>query len=131
MNNRARVRLALLTLRVSIFTVMLVWTLDKFINPSHAASVYEHFYFIGGLGRKSFILIGALEFLLLFAFLAGYRKRLTYGLVLLLHAVSTFSSYRQYLDPFENLLFFAALPMLAACFTLYYLRELDTKWAIA
>jgi hypothetical protein len=47
--------------------------------------------------------------------------------VLLLHAVSTFSSYRQYLDPFNNLLFFAAWPMLAACFTLYTLRDLDTS----
>ena len=129
MNSRSRIRLALLTLRVSIFTVMLVWTLDKFINPSHAARVYEHFYFIGGVGPKAFILIGVLELLLLFAFLAGYRKRFTYGLVFLLHAASTLSSYRQYLDPFEHLLFFAALPMLAACFTLYYLRELDTKWA--
>ena len=129
MNSPQRIRLALLTLRVSIFVVMLVWTLDKLINPSHAARVYEHFYFIGGVGPKAFILIGVLELFLLFAFLAGYRKRFTYGLVFLLHAVSTLSSYRQYLDPFEHLLFFAALPMLAACFTLYYLRELDTKWA--
>lgn len=42
--------------------------------------------------------------------------------VLLLHGISTLSSYRQYLDPFNNLLFFAAWPMLAACFALYLLR---------
>lgn len=57
-------------------------------------------------------------------------KRLVYGLVLALHAVSTFSAFRQYLDPFSNLLFFAAWPMLAACFALYYLRDLDTLWTV-
>src|SRR6266480_2149730 len=54
------------------------------------------------------------------------------GVVLLLHAVSTFSSFHQYLHPFEgpNLLFFAAWPMLGACFTLYYLRDLDTLFRL-
>lgn len=37
MSERDRIGLALLLLRVSIFVVMLVWTLDKFINPGHAA----------------------------------------------------------------------------------------------
>jgi hypothetical protein len=38
------------------------------------------------------------------------------------HTVSTFSTFRQYLHPFEdvNILFFTAWPMLGACFTLYY-----------
>lgn len=36
----------------------------------------------------------------------------------------------QYLDPFNNLLFFAAWPMLAACFAFYLLRELDTRLAV-
>ncbi len=52
--------------------------------------------------------------------------RLSVFLVMLMCAVSTFSSYRQYLDPFDNLLFLAAWPMLGACFALYTLRDLDT-----
>jgi putative oxidoreductase len=47
-----------------------------------------------------------------------------------LHGISTLSSYRQYLDPFDNLLFFAAWPMLAACVALFLLRDLDTKWTL-
>ena len=31
-----------------------------------------------------------------------------------------------YLEPFDHLLFFAAWPMLAACFALYLLRDDDT-----
>ena len=65
---------------------------------------------------------------LLTAFVAGFARRWSYGLVLLLHAVSTLSSWRQYLHPFEgaSILFFAAWPMLAACLALYALRDSDT-----
>jgi putative oxidoreductase len=131
-DDRNRVGVALLVLRVTVFVVMLIWTIDKFIRPAHAASVYEHFYFIRGLGPAMVYLIGAAELLLLVGFVIGFAPRLTYGLVLLLHAVSTFSSFGQYLHPFEglNILFFAAWPMLGACFTLYYLRDLDTLWRV-
>lgn len=127
MSSQSRVATALLMLRLSVFLVMLVWTLDKFVNPQHAARVYEHFYRLGGLGSSAFAVIGALELVLLAGFVLGYRKRLTYGAVLVLHAVSTLSSYPKYFSPFDNLLFFAAWPMLAACFALYWLRDLDTK----
>src|SRR6266566_1486703 len=130
--NRSRVGVALLVLRVTIFLVMLIWTIDKFVRPAHAASVYEHFYFLRGLGPATMYALGIVEFLVLVGFVIGFAPRLTYGLVLLLHAVSTFSSFRQYLHPFEgpNILFFAAWPMLGACFTLYYLRDPDTLWSV-
>ena len=47
-----------------------------------------------------------------------------------MHTVSTLSSWRQYLDPFDNLLFFAAWPMLAACIALYLLRDHDNLLSI-
>jgi len=55
-------------------------------------------------------------------------KRFTYGAVLVLHAISTLSSFKHYLTPFEggNIMFFAAWPMLAACIGLYLLRDLDS-----
>lgn len=65
-------------------------------------------------------------------FLNGFQKRITYGLVLLMHTASTVISFPKYLAPFEsvNILFYAAWPMLAACFALYYLRDLDTQATI-
>jgi putative oxidoreductase len=125
-----RVSTALLALRLGVFLVMLMWTLDKFVAPDHARRIFENFYGIGGLDVTASYIVGAVELVLILAFVAGLRKRLTYGLVFLLHTVSTLSSYRQYLDPFDNLLFFAAWPMLAACFTLYSLRDLDTRWTL-
>jgi hypothetical protein len=127
-----RIATALLVLRLTIFFVMLIWTIDKFVRPAHAASVYEHFYFLGGFSPTIIYALGGAELLLLIGFVIGLAPRLTYGLVLLLHAVSTFSSFRQYLHPYEglNILFFAAWPMLGACFALYYLRNLDVMWQI-
>ncbi len=122
-----RLQGSLLLLRVSVFVVMLMWTLDKFVNPDHAAKVFAHFYFIAGVGAAPIRIIGAIEVLAITAFVAGLAKRWSYGFVLAVHAVSTLSSFRIYLDPFSspNLLFFAAWPMLAACATLFLLRDED------
>lgn len=68
MDLQRRIPLALLSLRLGVFLVMLMWTLDKFVAPDHAAGIFG----------------------------------------------------------FDNLLFFAAWPMLAACFSLYLLRDQDT-----
>jgi uncharacterized membrane protein YkgB len=121
-----RLPVALLTLRLGVFIVMIMWTLDKFVQPEHTAGVFANFYGLDGLGPSIFMVLGALQVVLVLAFLFGVAKRLSYGLVFLLHGISTLSSYAQYLDAFNNLLFFAAWPMLAACFTLYYLRDQDT-----
>ena len=122
-----RLQWSLLLLRLTVFLVMFMWTIDKFISPEHAGKVYEKFYHIAGLEAVAMYAIGAIEIVILLLFLAGYKKTYTYGVVLILHAVSTFSSFKQYLAPFEgpNLLFFAAFPMLAACFTLFLLRDQD------
>ncbi len=128
-----KLQLSLLLLRVTVFLVMFMWTIDKFVNPGHAAKVYESFYYIAGLESVVMYAIGAVEILLLLLFLAGYKKTFTYGAVLILHAISTLSSFNQYLAPFEgpNLLFFAAWPMLAACFTLFLLRDQDKMLSVA
>jgi putative oxidoreductase len=128
MNLPKRLRWALLGLRLSIFLVMLMWALDKFIRPEHSAGVFTHFYAVTGLGNATFLVLGASELVLLLAFVIGFARRFTYGVVLLLHAGSTLSSWQQYAHPYDgvNLLFFAAWPMLAACAALYLLRDADT-----
>lgn len=127
-----KLQLSLLFLRVTVFLVMFMWTIDKFVNPGHAAKVYESFYYIAGLESSVMYAIGAIEMIILLLFLAGYKKKFAYGAVLILHAVSTLSSFNQYLAPFEgpNLLFFAAWPMLAACVALFLLRDQDKMLSI-
>jgi len=122
----SKLQFSLLFMRLTIFLVLLVWTLDKFINPEHAAAVYQKFYFLG-IGQSVVYILGAIELVILFAFVAGAFKTITYGLVVAFHAVSTLSGWQQYLSPYTDyhLLFFAAWPMLAACVALFLLREHD------
>jgi putative oxidoreductase len=117
---------SLLLLRLGIFLVFLMWTLDKFVQPEHAGQVFTYFYGLAGLKETTLYVIGALQMVLILLFVAGAYKTLTYGAVTVLHAVSTFSSFSQYMRPFDNLLYFAAWPMLAACAALFLLREHDT-----
>jgi putative oxidoreductase len=126
-------QLSLLFLRLSVFLVMFMWTIDKFINPGHATKVYESFYYIAGLESGVIYSIGAIEMIIFLLLLGGYKKTYTYGAVLALHTVSTLSSFKQYLAPFDgpNLLFFAAWPMLAACSALFLLRDQDEKWIVS
>ena len=41
--------LALLLLRLGVFTVFLFWTLDKLVQPEHAAKVFGAFFGLDGL----------------------------------------------------------------------------------
>ncbi|PSN17891.1 hypothetical protein C7271_15360 [filamentous cyanobacterium CCP5] len=127
-----RFPLALLLLRVSVFLVMGMWSLDKFLHPDHASAVFQAFYGLGEIGTGLIYLVGAVQLVIILGFVAGFKKPLTYGLVLLMHGASTFVAFPRYLDPFTapNLLFFAAWPMLASCFTLFWLRDLDTLWTV-
>ncbi len=132
MRHDHRIALALVVMRLTVFLLMFMWTIDKFLNPDHAAGVYAKFYFLGGLGATAMYIIGALELAILVGFVLGVQKRFTYAAVFIFHGISTLSAFRQYLAPFDgpNLLFFAAWPALAACWALYSLRDLDTWWVL-
>ena len=120
-----KLEIALLLLRLGVFIVMAMWSLDKLLKPDHAAAVFESFYFIPGIGAEALLVIGLVQLAIEVAFLLGLWKFWTYGFVLVTHTISTLSSWQQYLDPFNNMLFLAAIPMLAACIALFLLREED------
>lgn len=118
----------LLFMRLSVFLVMFMWTLDKFVRPEHAQAVFEHYYMAPEMGLWAMYLFGAIEMAVIVSFLVGFQKDISYGLVLLFHTISTFSAYEMYLAPFaggSQLLFFAAWPMLATCLFLYLYRDKD------
>ena len=124
---RTQLGISLLLLRLGIASVFLIWTIDKFVNPKHAAAVFEKFYKIPGLDETMSYAVGGLQMLVVIAFLVGLFRTWTYGLILVMHAISTFSSWAKYLDPwtYPHLLFFAAIPMLSACIALFLLRRYD------
>ena len=124
---RKQLGISLLLLRLGIAAVFLIWTVDKFVNPGHAAAVFEKFYKIPGLSATLAYAVGAVQMLLVIAFIVGLFRTWTYGLILVMHAISTFSSWEKYIDPwtYPHLLFYAAIPMLSACVALWLLRRFD------
>ena len=71
-----RIRRALLGLRVSVFGAMFMGTVDKWVRPAHAASIFGHFYGLGGLGPRALGVVGGAERLLLLAFLIVFAPRI-------------------------------------------------------
>jgi len=132
MNGAKKTALSLFLMRLSVFVVFLIWTLDKFLRPEHAATVFQNYYFFPALPATVTYAIGAVEMVLIVGFLLGIQKTFTYGFVLLLQVISTVSCYKQYLAPFEgpNILLFAGWPMLAACYALFVLREEDKLFSL-
>lgn len=118
--------LSLLLLRLGIAIVMGIWAADKFVNPGHGQAVLESFYGLDGTQVSVVTLIGVIQALIVAVFTIGAFRTWSYGVVLVMHGVTTLASWKQYLDAFDNLLFFAAWPMFAACIALFLLRQHDT-----
>ncbi|PJA18504.1 MAG: hypothetical protein CO113_02270 [Elusimicrobia bacterium CG_4_9_14_3_um_filter_62_55] len=125
-----RLQAALFCLRLGIGVFFVLWSLDKLLAPESTVKIFSHFYKTP-LSTTGAYAVGSLELALSLAFLAGLWKRWTYGAVLVLHGISTLSSYSQLLSPFgKNHLFIATIPVLAACAALYLLRDEDRLWTL-
>ena len=120
--NNKSLQISLLLLRLGVFLVFFMWTMDKLLRPVRQKEFLPEF------GANLTPVIGILELVIVFLFLLGILKLFSYGFVFVLHLISTVSTYERYLVPFEdkNLLYFAAWPMLAACAALLLLRAEDT-----
>ena len=126
MNREQKLQISLLLIRLSAGVFFLVWSVEKLMHPEITQKVFERFYMMQISPTVSFV-IGIIQTLFVLAFMAGLFKLWTYGAILGMHAVSTFSSYQQLLNPYEppNHLFWAAVPTLAALVGLFLLRKDD------
>ncbi len=131
-STQSKIANVLFFLRLGVGLVFIVWVMDKFINPAHTAAIYESFYMISSLSDAGAYAIGGVQLILVLAFIAGALKKYSYLAIFLMHAVSTLGSYSKYFDPYSgaNILFFAAIPMLAACWALWALKEYDTVFSV-
>ncbi len=120
-----RLSIGLLLLRLSLGLTLLIWAFDKILNPGHGAAVLEGFYGVAGVGEQAIKILGVVQGAIVVCFLLGVAKTWTYGAVLLMHGVTTLVSWKAYLAPLENILFFSAWPMLAGLVTLFLLRRED------
>lgn len=125
---RLQIGLALLRLSAGVF--FLIWSADKLVNPGHAQNVFSHFYFLS-ISPSIVIAIGVAQTVVVLAFMAGLLKTWTYGAVLAMHTVSVVSTWKQLLTPYSEespaILFWAAVPLLAALVLLWLARDED-RW---
>ena len=122
-------RIPLFATRVFITLFLLPWTLMRFTRPESAKGVADTYYGpLGGMPDVVFTLIAVFMAALLLAFAVGFAKRISYGLVLALHAVGTLMTVPFLIPGTENfnILFMAALPTIGAMWLLYVLRDRDT-----
>ncbi len=124
-------RLSLFLLRVSLGLFLLIWSIEKLVKPEGTVRIFESFYRMDISPEIAFAL-GIPQVLLSLAIVLGLYKTVTYGLGLILHAISTISTYAQLLNPFErgNHLFLAAIPVLIAFIVIFLMRRDDTLWTV-
>ena len=122
------IRIPLFFTRISIAYFLLPWILMRFAKPESAKGIAAKYYKISSMPDIATTIIGVLWLVLLVAFVVGFKKRISYGLVLVLHAVGTLFTIPYLIVGTEklNILFLAAIPVIGAMWLLYVLRDHDT-----
>ena len=130
-----RLPLALAVLRMSLGVFLLLWSVEKFVIPETTVSIWKAFYLME-IGNTIPYAIGAVEAAFSLALILGLWRTWVYGLAVVLHGISTLSSWKQLIDPWglifdtrPNHLFLAGVPVLAAFVVLFLLRDWD-RWSL-
>ena len=126
MTDERKLQVSLLSIRLATSAFFLVWTFQKVFAPELAQRVFQNFYF-SAPSVEQVTITGIAQLIVVLAFAAGLFRFWTYGTLLLMHGVSTLSTYERLANPYEspNALFWAAVPVLAAVFALFLLRKQD------
>jgi hypothetical protein len=94
--------------------------------------VFKTFYF-STPSPEILTALDVVQTLIVVTLVAGFARFCTYGAVLLMHLVSTTSTYARLMNPWvtgAQLLFWAAIPVLAAMLALFLQREQDQLLSI-
>lgn len=123
----SRLALALLVLRLTLGVFFLQWGIEKFVVPATTLAIFRNFY---GIDFGSWVppLLGTAQVLIAIALLLGFQPRITYAVVLLLRGVTVIVSVPRILSPWNpvsNHFFIVGVPILAAFFAPYLLRDWD------
>jgi len=121
-------RLPLLLTRLSIFYFLLPWQLMRFTAPERISGIAKKYYHVPGISNSVGMVIAVLWAILLVAFLVGFKKKISYGLVFILHTGAILIALPSYVmgTGAYNQLFLASIPAAAAMGLLWLLREEDT-----
>jgi len=125
--------IALFSLRISIFLMMIVWAVLKIIAPAAYGGgtdpgIFQKFYGTD-LSVTLVYAIGAAQILFLIAYVLGLFKTITTGGVMLMNLITLLVSLKLILAPFAakpNILFVASIPIFGASLAHFLMRKKDT-----
>lgn len=124
----ARAPICLLVLRLTLGIFLLQWAVEKFVNPERFQRIWDYFYFYD-LKIDFVPIMGGVQIVIILALLAGFYRRLSYGAAFAMHSISVVATWRELIDPYDltthNHLFMTGVPVLAAFWLLYMLRDFD------
>lgn len=124
-------KLPLFITRLSIFYFLLPWQLMRFTKPDSVIGIAKaHYKFT--MPESLPMITGVFMMALLVAFLVGFKKKITYLLVFILHTIGTLMTLPKLIIGLESfyILFLAAIPAAAAMYLLYCLRDEDTMLSL-
>ena len=108
-------KLPLFLTRLSIFYFMLPWQLMRFTAPERVVGIAKkHYKFT--MPESASLITGIIMMAILIAFVIGFKKRISYGLVLIFHAIGTLMTLPKLIigTPNLSMLFLAAIPTVFA-----------------
>ena len=89
-------RLPLFLTRLSIFYFLLPWQLKRFTDPDGIDRIASTHYHLPGWSGVLATVTGVLWILLLIAFVTGFKKTISYGLVFVFHTGAILLSLQAY-----------------------------------
>lgn len=126
--------ISLALLRISLGLLMVIWGVDKLINPKHGLAVAERFYF--GLGALPQLMpwMGGLQIVLGVLVVAGLARRQAYVVLGAITGMTLIGVWRSVFDPLGlylegNMLFFPSLIIFAGVLVLVAFRD-DDRFAL-
>jgi len=126
---------SLLALRVSIALLVLIWGIDKIVDPGHAVRVSDTFYF-GVLSLPAILpILGGLQIIVALLAMVGLFRWWVDPVILVINLGSLLGVWRSILDPWgwwmegTNALFFPSLTVAAGCLLLIAFRDQES-WVL-
>lgn len=123
---------SLFLLRFSVALLVLLWGIDKIIDPGHAVAVSDSFY-RGLLSFPSLMpLLGALQVTVALLAIGGLFRTVVDPIIALINLGSLLGVWRSIVDPWgwflegTNVLFFPSLIVFAACLVLIALQDQES-----
>ena len=131
---------SLLILRLALGGFLFLWAIEKFIIPGKVIKLSKKFFFGTLDDVTTTYALGAVLTILSVAFIIGAYKRWVYLYGFTIHAITVIFTWFRIVDPYGLIekgglfrgkpehLFLASVPVLAAFWVLYVMRDSDTKW---